>query len=431
MLICAVIADIIFVVSILLFCKIIFGYKGNNQLTWLKLAITIVSVIGVSLYINLGNDFIIEMIVYLILICGLSYVLFEEKTLGVIISSIWSIFLIEMLDIMSVTLIDMVAGALGGLNSGATRIIRALVLLIFVAMIGKLYNKRYNRGIKTIGIGSLIAFTLLTVFDAIIVMVIGYIVTNGKELVYQRLYFVALVLVIIGLFIQLGAVILLLMQRNIYREGQQITEKYLEEQKNHYEYLEKREKETKKFRHDLKSHMEMLTSLAKKHDYEQFDKYIDEINVNIDSFGNSLSVHNDIVDAIINKYYSEAVSNDIKMTVKGRLPKRCDIDAYDLCTIFSNVMSNAFEAAIEAKDRWIRVDCRYNPHNIIVNVRNSFDDNKKAHKKDTNYHGFGLENIKDAIRKYNGRCDIEIQGNVYEITISFEYGSYEEECELQ
>ncbi len=429
MLVCSVVADVILLASILLFEKIIFKFNPNEErLNKYKFSIIVLCVIGILVGLNVGDSLEVTGIAYIILVCALTYYFFHDKLITIIISSLWTIAIMEMLDTMSVVLTDMMIGIIGKINSCIVILFRALILLAFVLIIGKVYNRNCSKGIKTIGIGNLIAFTVLTIFDTFIVMVIGYIVTVENELVHQRSYFVALILVIVCLYIQLGAVILLLMQRNIYKESQQLTQRYLEEQKGHYEYLEKRETETKKFRHDLRSHMEMLSVLAKERRYDEFDKYVEEINLNIDRFGNNVTVQNGIVDAIINKYYSEAIANDVSMEVKGRFPSDCKIDAYHLCTIFSNILSNALEATVEAGKKWISVECRYTDDNILVVVKNTFDNkntirNGKArtHKKDTNNHGFGLENVKDSISKYNGLWVIDIDEDIYTITISFNY----------
>lgn len=436
--VCTVVADVILIVSILLFCKIVFKFKlCSDVLKSYNLLLAIVCVIGVSIGTNLWNNIVAETIAYFILVVLLALRIFDDKKGVIIISSIWTVIIMEMLDTMSVVIINIINEITKQLNVDFLRVVRALILLLFVLVIGKLYNRNYNRGINTIGIKNLIAFTILTFVDTFIVMVISYIVISENEMVHQKSYCFALISVILGLFIQLGAVILLLMQRNIYKESQQLTEKYLEEQKGHYQYLEQRETETKKFRHDLRDHMGLLSVMAKEHKYDEFDKYVDKINIKIDSFGNNVTVQNGIVDAIINKYYSEAVANGVNMEVKGRFPSDCEIDAYDLCTIFSNVLSNALEATVESKDRWMSVDCRYTEDNIIIVVKNSFDNTNqlrtgkaRTYKKDINNHGFGLENVRDSIKKYNGMLDIDIHENIYSITISFNYdrleGKYED-----
>lgn len=429
LLFCCVVADVILIVSILLFCKIIFRFKEyKNGYSGVKIFLSGGIVVLLSVWLNLSDDVITDTIIYILAVFLLLCSMFNEKVIVLFVTTLWVIVIIGMLDTMSVVLIEISEKALGNINLGLTRLLRALILFLFVIIVGKLYNKKYNVGIKTIGVGSLIAFTMLTIIDTFIVMVIAFITTIEERLTEQMIYYVAFILVILGLFLQLGAVILILLQRNIYKESQQLTQRYLEEQKNHYEYLEKRETETKKFRHDLRSHMEMLSVLAKERRYDEFDKYVEEINLNIDRFGNNVTVQNGIVDAIINKYYSEAVANEVNMEVKGRFPSDCKIDAYHLCTIFSNILSNALEATVEASKKWISVECRYTDDNILVVVKNTFDNkdtarNGKArtHKQDTNNHGFGLENVKDSIRKYNGLYVIDTNEDIYTITISFNY----------
>ncbi len=424
-----VIADIMLFYNIFLLCELFFRFSKRklvyNKLIWI---IAILGVIVTSSIIYLWDNDIVETIIYVLIMCVILCAFYQEKWQIVTVSTLWIIVIMAMFDTMSVVLIEIVNRVVFNTNECITRLMRSFIILVYILVLGGIYNKKYNRGIRTIGIGNLIAFTILTIVDTFIVMVIALITLIEKRVTDQIIYFIAFILVILGLFLQLGAVILIMVQRNVYKESQQLTEKYLEEQKNHYEYLEKRETETKKFRHDLRSHMEMLTVLVKKRQYDKFEKYVEEINVNIDRFGNNVTVQNGIVDAIINKYYSEAVANEVDMEVKGRFPSDCKIDAYHLCTIFSNILSNALEATIEAEKKWISVVCKYTDDNILVEVKNTFDNKNTArngklrtHKKDANNHGFGLENVKESISKYDGLWGVDIQENIYTITISFNY----------
>lgn len=424
-----VITDLIHIITIFLLCRLFFKFnlkgKYNNKIIWM-IIMDLMVILSVMIYFY--NNLILETIVYTITICVVLCIIYDEKRLGVTVSALWIMIIMAMLDTMSLILFEILSKLVKYSSNDLFRLCASLIPLVFVLGLGKIYNKRYSKGIRTVGIWNLLAFTAITFIDTVIVMALALITRIEERITNQLVFFVTFILVILGLFLQLGAVILIMVQRNVYKESQQLTEKYLEEQKNHYEYLEKRETETKKFRHDLRSHMEMLTVLAKKRQYDKFEKYVEEINVNIDRFGNNVTVQNGIVDAIINKYYSEAVANEIDMEVKGRFPSDCKIDAYHLCTIFSNILSNALEATIEAEKKWISVVCKYTEDNILVEVKNTFDNKNTArngklrtHKKDANNHGFGLENVKESISKYDGLWGVDIQDNIYTITISFNY----------
>ena len=102
--------------------------------------------------------------------------------------------------------------------------------------------------------------------------------------------------------------------------------------------------------------MELISNLAKNHEYDKIDEYIEQMHERIDTFGNLITVQNSIVDAIINQYYARAEQSGVTMEVKGRFPMDCNIDTYDLCTIFSNVLSNALEAALETDEKYVSME---------------------------------------------------------------------------
>ena len=434
MLLYYVISDLILIMSISFFCRFIFGFKLRvSKQIKVKKMMAIMGMAGVSILINRCDYVIAEIFIYYISIILFMYIIYDEKISLIFISSLWTTIIVSMLNVMTSVIFDMMIVLKCEIHEGIEQLLRALFLLCFTLVVGGLYRRSVNRGMKTISKGGLIIFTCLAMADTFIVMVISYFITTNESLCSNKEYVRGFMLVVLGLFLQLGAVIIFLMQRNDYKEAQQITLRYLEEQKNHYEYLEKRERETKKFRHDLRNHMEILMALVVEHKYTELKNYMDKININIDKFGSTLSVQNGIVDAIINKYYSEAEKNNIAMKVTGRLPKECEIEAYDLCTIFSNILSNAIEGAAEIEKGWISIECRYTENNMLIVVNNTFDYQNpkrknitKTHKQDTNYHGFGLENVREAIKKYNGVCDTKINENVYSIRISLNYRSARE-----
>lgn len=429
MLLINLITDVIHNISIFLLCKLFFKFKLKEKKRYILVSLIVpifLVMLSIIMYFsdNITGDIFVYFAVVVIILC----LIYDEKYSYIFVSTLWIFILLGVIEAMALVLCEMIGKIVQYSDDNILRLCASILSLVFVLILCLLYSKNNNKGIVSIGSKNILAYTILAGIDMVIVLFLAAIARKEEQITNMLMFIVSLILVILGLFLQLGAVILIMVQRNIYKESQQLTEKYLEEQKNHYEYLEKRETETKKFRHDLRSHMEMLSVLAKEHRYDEFDKYVEEINVNIDSFGNNVSVQNGIVDAIINKYYSEAVASDVSMEVKGRFPSDCKIDAYHLCTIFSNILSNALEATIEAKKKWISVECRYTDNNILVEVKNTFDNkngvrNGKArtHKKDANNHGFGLENVKDSIRKYNGLWQIDIDEDIYTITISFNY----------
>lgn len=422
-----VLADMIHLAKMIILLDVFFAFR-KRELNHRRLVLCLAGLAmgGVSAFIYFQNNITVDLVVHFIVLTTMTALLYEEKIHYVVVIIIWVSFALSMMDTMLHVLFNILTNLIQINAEMVSRLCVSIILLIIVYAVGRVYRKNTTAGMKTIGLRNLIWFSLLLVMDTIVVSVMTGINVELCVEKYKIIFMVSVVLVIAGIFIQLCAVILLSMQRNLYKEKKLLTEKYLNEQKNHYEYLEEREKETKKFRHDFRSHLELISNLAKHNEYAEIDKYLEKMHIKIEQLGNNVTVQNGIVDAIINQYYAKALQNDIKMEVKGRFPEHCDIDAYDICTIFSNVLSNAFEAASETKEKMMSVECRYTDRNLIIVVKNSFDNAGqngnallKTRKGNVDYHGYGLENMKESVTRYNGIFNIETEDNLFTLTIVF------------
>ena len=419
--------DIIHLIKIVILCDNFFAFqKRGGKHNRKRLVIVGLIMSMTSLLVNICRSYVIEMFVYVLVIILLLYMLYSEKIANIALVAIWLIFALSLLYTMIAILFDISLNLLNITGENISTIATPITSLILVYLIARSYKKNNTTGIKSIGVSNLFWFTFLMAADALVVTVISVMNVELNLEKYRNIYLLSIIFVIIGIFIQLAAVIFLFMQRNVYKEKKLITEKYLSEQKNYYEYLENREKETKKFRHDLRSHMELILPLVRNHEYEKIESYLEQMQIKVDSLGNNVTVQNGTVDAIINQYYTKAKQQGITMEVQGRFPEECLIDIYDICTIFSNVLSNALEAAAQTSEKYISVECRYTDRNIIIVVKNSFNSDQpggnvqlKTRKGNVDHHGFGLENMKDSINKYNGVFDIETEDNLFILTILF------------
>ena len=422
-----ILADIIHFLTFFVVCDMFFCFKRKKfECKWLIVILNSIVVVGLSTFVYIYDNYYIEMLIYILaIILGLLFYYIEKKHI-LVVTAIWTIFTISMINTMVAVLFDMFTKIFRINADFLSNLAMTFLSLVLIYVVGRIYKKYTSATLKTIGIPNMIGFTILLIIDTFVVTAITVLHTQIDLLQTKTTYFVAIILVIIGIFIQLASVILLFTQRNVYKEKEEITDKHLNEQTLHYEYLENRERETKKFRHDLRSHMELISHLAKSREYDKIDEYIEQMHERIDTFGNVITVHNSIVDAIINQYYTRAEQSGITMEVKGRFPLDCNIDTYDLCTIFSNVLSNALEAARETEEKYIFVECGYTDKSIIIIVKNSFDVQTKngnaqwrTRKGNTDYHGYGLENIQDSVERYNGVFDIETDDKMFTVKILF------------
>ena len=145
----------------------------------------------------------------------------------------------------------------------------------------------------------------------------------------------------------------------------------------------------------------------------------------MDDLGNNVNVGNDIVNAVLNKAYAEANNKNIKINVTGHFPSQCDISAYNLCTIFFNLLNNAIEAADKTMKREVWVVCQYTEKIIIIEIGNYYCNNNKLDKNklmttksEKEYHGWGMKNVEDSVAECKGLMDIEIERDKFIVSIT-------------
>ena len=326
---------------------------------------------------------------------------------------------------LSILLVDLASAVMNYNNDSLENLFAALLSLSFISIVGILLRRITGEGIRKVHIKYLALFTLNLFADFCILALMTRVTL--EEIAYQNkiAYIIIYISVTIGLLIQMACVILLLVSRNMHKEKELIIKQYLEEQVKQYEYLNEREKKTKKLRHDIRGHLYFLNKLKKEGRDQEFEEYFQDIIGKVDDLGNSINVGNDIVNAVLNKACAEAKSKNIKINVVGHFPSQCNISAYNLCTIFFNLLSNAIEAADKTTKRKIWVVCQYTEKVIIIEIGNYYCDSNKLDKNrlhttksEKEYHGWGMKNVEDSVSDCKGLMDIEIKDDKFIVSIT-------------
>lgn len=428
---CVFLSDLLHIISLLCFFSLFFKLKKRYKNIVVSL-VEFIMLILISYIISIKGYELFDVILYFAYTFIFLFTFFKVRLSKIIVPAFWVMFIVSMINLISKVLVGIFVSIkdinYNVIKSNEYDVLASVVSLIFISMVGLMYDKRYSESIIELGRKNIIGFSLLTLVDTVTVMIIASTVMVEMNDKTKIAFCVAFIGVILGIFIQLAAVILLLMQKKLYKEREEFARKYLDEQKSHYDFLENRERETKKFRHDIKSHMGMLKELVECREYNKFDEYVEALHMKVDKFGKAVTVHNGVVDAVVNQYYEKAKSLGVIMNVSGRFPVDCEINAYDICTIFSNALSNAIEAAEKSDEKKVELSCRYTDKNIIIVVKNSYknvgqfkDGKMETTKNDKLYHGFGFANIKETVVNNKGMLDVDITDNEFKLSIMIGY----------
>lgn len=188
---------------------------------------------------------------------------------------------------------------------------------------------------------------------------------------------------------------------------------------NHYKYLERINRETRGLKHDMKNHMICIQSLLKNNKNEEAITYVENVTKRIEQLGNKINTGDTIIDAILQEKLGRAEEQNIALKVKGRFVAPLEMDAMDKCTLFANALDNAIEACVkieEVRKRTISVELAHNREYLIISICNPIAENIqiqagkiKTSKKDTKYHGFGIENMRAVAEKYDMHFKTEVK----------------------
>ena len=333
----------------------------------------------------------------------------------------WSIGVILSTDTISYVLLKLVLQETVSQLKSYQDLYASFITIIILAVIFGVVSHNRKTALREISLGYFISFLIICVVNAFILALVEKKLMNihGE---FTWLY----VMLVLSSLVQMAFVLVLASSNNWHRKNEELKEQYLELQVGHYQYLEERNYETKKFRHDLKTHIYVLRQYINESHWDELNDYLDTICGKIENIPGYISVHNETVDAILNYYNNQFLKKECSFKVIGSLPQQCHVSAFDLCTIFSNILSNALENA-SLEDGQVELSIHFDNDMIYIRERNTFQGNLKRKdqeiittKAEKDLHGFGIHNIKDSVEKYFGSVNIEIINNEFVIDIIME-----------
>ena len=201
------------------------------------------------------------------------------------------------------------------------------------------------------------------------------------------------------------------------------TEKQLELELNHYSNMVEKNRDMRVFRHDFKNNLISVRALIVGGQYNEAEKYIDELYGRLDATKNAFSTGNHLADAILAEKNSAAVSQKTEIDFDGIIPSD-GIDNIDLCTILANALDNALEASKPIENAIINVRAAVNSAVFMLTVSNptlqpvEIKNNRvKTTKADSVNHGLGIGSIKNAAKKYNGEVNLKYEDGHFTVEV--------------
>lgn len=191
----------------------------------------------------------------------------------------------------------------------------------------------------------------------------------------------------------------------------------LEKQLAYYQHLDIMDKQTRRFRHDIKNHFLCMQGLLEKEDFEGATAYLKALTEAGQGQQQMYLSGNVIVDSIMNYHIFELQQEkEIVIAVYGKLTTIHTVTSMELCTVFSNMLTNAISAIRSGtvEDPELTLHFQHGENYFSITVSNStskwkVDMPNTRHKRNDRNHGHGIYQIEAVVKKYQGTFEQKIE----------------------
>lgn len=190
----------------------------------------------------------------------------------------------------------------------------------------------------------------------------------------------------------------------------------------HFQDITEAQQKIKGIRHDMKNHLQTLLHMSNQTPapIDGMKEYISQLVSTIHDSSQVISTGNLGLDAILSLKITQIKDEQIPVDNKIVVPAGMSIPFDDSIIIFGNLLDNSLEACrnLLPQERYIRLEIVYVRQSLLIRISNpKSSPEAESPAKDGLEHGFGLNNVRTVIQKYNGTMNIEERDTAFCVKI--------------
>ena len=309
---------------------------------------------------------------------------------------------------------------------GVLVIIASRIILFLFLIIIKRISVIKKKNVIDMSNKEWLQFLIFPIFTLITVIVMtNSMVTSYHEDIVNVYYVIAIVLIVLNM-------VVFHLINEILENSQRIREADVLKQQSIgqlelYNSLRKNYDIQRKRTHEYKNQIMCIDSLLKKKNYNKLEEYINSTFDKLDGQLDMVDTNNEVVNAVINAKYYEALQNDVLFILKINDLSHIKVSDEDIVTILSNLLDNAIEAAgqCEIDKRTVGIKLLYEDDVLSIAVSNSYktepeimeDGYMRTIKDDKEQHGLGIRNVVATLEKYNAEYIIDYKNGEFVFSI--------------
>ncbi len=409
-------------------------FAVKRKLSKSKIIITVfLLVLFLRLCIHfLRNYTIIKILITIIIILLSMLYLYKISTIKALILKFFVQSIMTLIDYIIIMILAKLYGDITALESASALIGRLIIILsrliLFVGLIilSRISTKKNNSVTADMSDKEWIQFLIFPIFTICAVMLMtSSVIKSYHSDIIAIYYIIAIGLIVLNLVVFHLISEILENSRNM-KEAEALRQQSIG-QLELYNSMRENYNIQRQRTHEYKNQIVCMDMLMKKKDYSKLEDYIGNISDGLDAQLDMVDTNNDVVNAIFNAKYYEAIKNDVLVVLKINDLSDIKISDNDIVTILSNLLDNAIEAAKQCDigKRIVKIKMLYEDAVLSIAVSNSYkaepvlteDGYIRTTKKDREEHGWGMRNVVATLEKYNAEYIIDYKNGEFVFSI--------------
>ncbi len=183
--------------------------------------------------------------------------------------------------------------------------------------------------------------------------------------------------------------------------------------------LYKLQEQTICYRHDLRHHLSLISSMLSNDEIEKTKNYLAQVEQDINAITPIRFCQNETVNLILLSFASKAKQLEILLEVDVDLPFTLAFSDTDLCAILSNGLENAIVAthATTFKNKTVHINCKLHKGKLLIFITNPYEGKIEFQNEipiaKQQGHGFGVKSLLSIAAKYDGYCSFEVVDAIF------------------
>lgn len=176
-------------------------------------------------------------------------------------------------------------------------------------------------------------------------------------------------------------------------------------------------------KHDMKNHTLVILSYLEENKTEEARKYAGEILDKLNRMYTYVNVGNSLLSYIINSKLSKAKEQGIEIKAEIENLSFSYMDSVDFSSLLNNMLDNAIDGALHSVNRKLEVYILSKKGFDVITVKNSIDGSVLKENpelisiKEEPGHGYGMKQMKEITRKYEGNIDIYEKNGMFVVSV--------------